>query len=104
MTMMPRTDRPPSWDQPAGSGRQDLLGLALELHMYCTGSGPDMAPELVRHAIRYIRFRLGDWSNNGEASAVFDTAVKLALHAVLQECRERSAFDLVLRSALEVNP
>ncbi len=73
--------------------RQDVLGLALDLHMYCTGSGPDLSPEDRAFVVRYLKMRLGDWSSNGDEAEPFDTAVRLVLVTALAEDRKRSEFD-----------
>jgi hypothetical protein len=80
--------------------RQDLLGLALELHMYCTGSGPDMDVRSVRHAHRFIRMRLTNWHDQGPDTCLFDEAVRILLLAVLEECQRRASTNEVLSSVV----
>lgn len=68
--------------------RQDVLGMALDLHMWCTGSGPDLSDEDRKHAATFLSNRLSHWVS-GPMSSVFDETVRLLIVAVLQEVRTR---------------
>jgi len=68
--------------------RQDVLGLALDLHMHKTGSFPDLPLNHRDHAIAHLRLRLSDWASNGSRSELFDEAVRLLLIVAVREAEE----------------
>ena len=68
--------------------RQDVLGLALDLHMWKTGSGPDLQAEHRDHAIFFLENRLANWSSSGKHDAVFDQAVRLLLTVAVSEAKD----------------
>lgn len=69
--------------------RQDVLGLALDLHMWTTGSGPDLSDEDRDLALNYLRRRLSRWTSNGSYTELFDTAVRMLLIIAVNEAEER---------------
>lgn len=68
--------------------RQDVLGLALDLHMWTTGSGPGLSNEDRDFAIKFIRTRLSGWNYPPRFSEVFDSAVKTLLTIAVREAEE----------------
>lgn len=68
------------------SQRQDVLGLALDLHMDATGSYQDLKEEDRAFAERFLQRRIDNWSS-GPFTLVFDQAVKLVLIAALAETK-----------------
>lgn len=67
--------------------RQDVLGLALDLHMATTGS-MDLQWEHMDHAIAHLEVRLSNWSTFATRTAVFDEAVRMLLTVALAEAKE----------------
>jgi hypothetical protein len=68
--------------------RQDVLGLALDLHMYVMGSY-DLAPEHCDFAIRFLEERLRGWGNGSclTKASVFDSAVHTLLTVAVTEAK-----------------
>lgn len=67
------------------SERQDLLGLALDIHMAYTGSYPDLSAENIEHARSFIQSRLDRWTPPPKSTSLFDTAVKMLLTVAVHE-------------------
>lgn len=66
--------------------RQDVLGLALDLHMDATGSLTDLTEENRAFAEAFLQRRVDNWSE-GPFTSVFDAAVKLVLLAAIAETK-----------------
>lgn len=65
--------------------RQDLLGLAQDIHGAFTGSFPDLSDERLEFARRFIKVRLDNWTPEYPKTLPFDTAVKMVLVVAVQE-------------------
>lgn len=65
--------------------RQDLLGLALDIHGAYTGSFPDLSDEDLEHARAFIQRRVSEWVFYPGRTEIFDSAVKALLLVTLYE-------------------
>jgi hypothetical protein len=65
--------------------RQDVLGLALDIHGAHTGSFPDLGDAELKFARDFLKARLDNWAETGASTRLFDTAVKTVLAVAVQE-------------------
>ena len=65
----------------------DILSMALEIHMYTTGAGPDLSYD-EQHMVAYLRARLANWRVSPPFTVLFDQNVKALVQCALGEFDE----------------